>query len=227
MITPSEEIELAHHIRALKELLNLKKEERTRKQLRRIRMGKQTRDRILATNLRLVESIAKNHQHGGLELFDLIQEGSVGHSHAVDKFDHLLGYKFSTSSYWWIRRSIARTLDNQSRLIHLPSHTTAKLFKVRTVTLELTNHLNSPPNRVKLAHAIRIKHRDLEELIAQSYAYCSLDSHIHGGENCGTLGELIPDSNGNEPIERLELSIQKEHLGGWLFQLTDRDQQIL
>ena len=175
----------------------------------------------------MAASIAKNHQHGGLELFDLIQEGSVGLSHAVDRFDALLDYKFSTSSYWWIRRLIARTLDNQSRLIHLPSHTTANLFKVRTVTLELTNRLKRPPNGVRLAHTMRIRTRNLEELIAQNYACCSLDSLVHGDENCDTLGELIPDNNGNEPMASLELSIQKKHLGGSLSQLTDRDQQIL
>lgn len=208
----------------MKKSINLKKEERNLKQLHRIRMGKQARERKLATNHRLAASIAKNHQHGGLELFDLIQEGSVGLSHAVDRFDPLLDYKFSTSSYWWIRRLIARTLDNQSRLIHLPSHTTANLFKVRTVTLELTNRLKRPPNGVRLAHTMRIKTRNLEELIAQNYACCSLDSLVHGDENCDTLGELIPDSNRNEPMASLELSIQQEQLGGSLSQLTDRDQ---
>ena len=227
LLTPSEEIELAHHVQAMKELLDIKEEDRTLKQLRRIRMGKRARDRMMAANLRLVVSIAKNYQHSGLELLDMIQEGSVGLSRAVDKFDPLLGYKFSTYSYWWIRQSITRALDNQSRMIRLPSHTTVKVFKMRRITRELTHRLERPPNRAELAHAMGIEPRDLEELISQSSPCCSLDAHVRGEENCGTIGELIPDSNVNEPMVSIELSIQREHLGGMLSQLADRDQQIL
>ena len=227
LLTPSEEIELAHHVQAMKELLNIKEEDRTHKQLRRIRMGKRARDRMMAANLRLVVSIAKNYQHSGLELLDLIQEGSVGLSRAVDKFDPLLGYKFSTYSYWWIRQSITRALDNQSRMIRLPSHTTVKIFKMKKITRELTHRFKRPPNRTELAHAMEIELRDLEELLAQSSPCCSLDAQVHGEENCGTLGDLIPDANRDEPMANIELSLQKKHLGGWLSQLSDRDQQIL
>ena len=227
LLTPSEEIELAHHVQAMKKLLNVKEVNRTLKQLRRIRMGKRARDRMMAANLRLVVSIAKNYQHSGLDLLDLIQEGSVGLSRAVDKFDPLLGYKFSTYSYWWIRQSIARALDNQSRMIRLPSHVTVKLFKMRRITRELTHRFRRPPNHAELAHAMELEPRDLEELIAQSSPCCSLDAHIRGEENCGTLGDLIPDANGDEPMANIEFSFQKKRLGHWLSQLTDRDRQIL
>ena len=227
LLTPSEEIELAHHVQAMKKLLNVKEVDRTLKQLRRIRMGKRARDRMMAANLRLVVSIAKNYQYSGLDLLDLIQEGSVGLSRAVDKFDPLLGYKFSTYSYWWIRQSITRALDNQSRMIRLPSHVTVKLFKMRRITRELTHRFRRPPNHAELAHAMELEPRDLEELIAQSSPCCSLDAHIRGEENCGTLGDLIPDANGDEPMANIEFSFQKKRLGHWLSQLTDRDRQIL
>ncbi len=227
LLAPSEEIELAHHVQAMKNLLKVKEVDLTLNQRRRIRMGRRARDRMMAANLRLVVSIAKNYQNSGLDLLDLIQEGSIGLSRAVDKFDPLLGYKFSTYSYWWIRQSITRALDNQSRLIRLPSHTTVKVFKMRRITRELTHRLERPPSRAELAHAMGIEPRDLEELIAQSSPCCSLDAHVRGEENCGTIGELIPDSNVNEPMVSIELSIQRERLGGWLSQLADRDQQIL
>ena len=227
LLAPSEEIELAHHVQAMKKLLKVKEVDLTLNQRRRIRMGRRARDRMMAANLRLVVSIAKNYQNSGLDLLDLIQEGSIGLSRAVDKFDPLLGYKFSTYSYWWIRQSITRALDNQSRMIRLPSHATVKLFKMRKITRELTHRLERPPNRGELAHAMGIEPRDLEELIAQSSSCCSLDSHVSGEENRGTLGELIPDSNGHEPMASIELSIHKERLGSWLSQLSDRDQKIL
>ncbi|MDA9639199.1 sigma-70 family RNA polymerase sigma factor [Synechococcus sp. AH-779-G23] len=227
LLTPSEEIELAHHVQAMKKLLKVKEVDLTLNQRRRIRMGRRARDRMMAANLRLVVSTAKNYQNSGLDLLDLIQEGSIGLSRAVDKFDPLLGYKFSTYSYWWIRQSITRALDNQSRMIRLPSHTTVKVFKMRKISRELSHRFRRPPNRAELALAMEIEPRDLEELIAQSSPCCSLDAHVRGEENCGTIGELIPDSNVNEPMVSIELSIQRERLGGWLSQLADRDQQIL
>ena len=108
LLTPSEEIELAHHVQAMKKLLNGKEVDLTLNQRRRIRMGRRARDRMMAANLRLVVSIAKKYQNSGLDLLDLIQEGSIGLSRAVDKFDPLLGYKFSTYATWWIKQAILR-----------------------------------------------------------------------------------------------------------------------
>ena len=227
LLTPSEEIELGHHIQAMKELLNIKEVNLTPKQFRCIRMGKRARDRMMAANLRLVVSIAKKYQNNGLDLLDLIQEGSLGLSRAVDKFDPCLGYKFSTYSYWWIRQSINRALDNYSRMIRLPSHTTEKLFKMRKIMSELSHRYGRLPDSAELALAMGIEPKDLEALIVQNSPCCSLDARVRGDENCSTLGDLIPNPIGDDPMQNLDLSLQKERLRGLISQLAERHQQIL
>ena len=227
LLTPSEEIELGHHIQAMKELLDINEVSLTLRQLRCIRMGKRARDRMMAANLRLVVSIAKKYQNNGLDLLDLIQEGSLGLSRAVDKFDPCLGYKFSTYSYWWIRQSINRALDNYSRMIRLPSHTTEKLYKMRKIMSELSHRYGRLPDSAELALAMGIEPKDLEALIVQNSPCCSLDARVRGDENCSTLGDLIPNPIGDDPMQNVDLSLQKERLRGLISQLAERHQQIL
>ena len=227
LLTPSEEIELGHHIQAMKELLDINEVSLTLRQLRCIRMGKRARDRMMSANLRLVVSIAKKYQNNGLDLLDLIQEGSLGLSRAVDKFDPCLGYKFSTYSYWWIRQSINRALDNYSRMIRLPSHTTEKLYKMRKIMSELSHRYGRLPDSAELALAMGIEPKDLEALIVQNSPCCSLDARVRGDENCSTLGDLIPNPIGDDPMQNVDLSLQKERLRGLISQLAERHQQIL
>ena len=227
LLTPAEEIELAHHVQTMKKLLELPIDEQTPRQRHQIRMGKRARDRMMAANLRLVVSVAKKYQNQGLELLDLVQEGAIGLERAVDKFDPAMGYKFSTYAYWWIRQGMTRAIDNSARTIRLPIHISEKLSKMRRISRELSHRFGRQPNRLELAHAMGIEPQDLEDLVAQSAPCASLDAHARGEEDRSTLGELIPDPNCDEPMEGMDRSIQKEHLGGWLSQLNEREQKIL
>ena len=227
LLTPAEEIELAHHVQAAKRLTQEIGEGYTAKQLRQLRMGQRARDRMMAANLRLVVSVAKKYQNQGLELLDLVQEGAIGLERAVDKFDPAMGYKFSTYAYWWIRQGMTRAIDNSARTIRLPIHISEKLSKMRRITRELSHRLGRQPNRLELSHALGMAPEELEELMAQSAPCASLDAHARGEEDRSTLGELIADPASNEHFDSMDRLLQKEHLITWLAQLNDREQKIL
>ena len=227
LLTAAEEIELAKHVQSMKKLLKIPEIERNIRQRQQIRMGKRARDRMMAANLRLVVSVAKKYQNQGLELLDLVQEGAIGLERAVDKFDPAMGYKFSTYAYWWIRQGMTRAIDNSARTIRLPIHISEKLSKMRRVSRELSHKIGRQPNRQELANAMGIEQKDLEDLVSQSAPCASLDAHARGEEDRSTLGELIPDPNCEEPMEGMDRTIQKEHLGGWLAQLNEREQKIM
>jgi RNA polymerase primary sigma factor len=227
LLTPAEEIELAHHVQSAKPLQLLANDQRTPLQKRQIRMGQRARDRMMAANLRLVVSVAKKYQNQGLELLDLIQEGAIGLERAVDKFDPGMGYKFSTYAYWWIRQGMTRAIDNSARTIRLPIHVSEKLSRMRRVTRELSHRLGRQPNRLEVAHAVGMTPEELEELISQSTPCASLDAHARGEEDRSTLGELIADPGSNQHLDSMDRLLQKEHLGAWLSQLNEREQKIL
>ncbi|WP_080687950.1 sigma-70 family RNA polymerase sigma factor [Candidatus Synechococcus spongiarum] len=228
LLTPSEEIELAHQVQALKTLAaSAPPPQQTVEQRKILRTGKRARNRMIAANLRLVFSVAKKYQHQGLDLLDLMQEGAIGLERAVDKFDPSMGYKFSTYSYWWIRQSMVRAIDNTSRTIRLPIHIGERLAKLRRVTRDLSHRLGRQPNRLELSHRMEMSLEELDELLAQNRPCTSLDAHARGDGDRSTIGELIAQAMDHEPLDEMDRYLQKEHLQSWMEQLDQREQKVL
>ena len=95
---------------------------------KQISAGKKAREKFLSANLRLVVSIAKKYPvPSTMEMLDLIQEGNLGLSHAIDMFDWRKGFKFSTYATFWIRQTIGRSIDQKGNIIALPQDKSLRL----------------------------------------------------------------------------------------------------
>ena len=121
-----------------------------RRQLRaEVAAADRATDAFVTANLRLVVSIAKKYQWSGLPLLDLVQEGNLGLIHAVAKFDHRKGFKFSTYATWWIRQGITRGIANSGRTIRLPVHAGDQAFALRKARDELEDVARSQADNLR------------------------------------------------------------------------------
>ena len=112
MVSIDEEIELAQKIR------------------KGGREGERAKEKLVKANLRFVVSVAKQYQHQGLGLTDLIDEGNIGLVKAAEKFDETRGFKFISYAVWWIRQSILQAIAEQSRIVRLPLNQVGALSKI-------------------------------------------------------------------------------------------------
>ncbi len=188
--------------------------------------GEVARQHFIHANMRLVMSIAKKYRGRGLPFPDLIQEGNLGLLTAVDKFDHTLGYKFSTYATWWIRQAILRAIDNKGRIIRLPAHIQGKLNQLYHAQQELEQKSGRPPTVAELAVHMDMPPEKVRKLIRNRQRVQSLHRPL-GDEQDSELGDLIPDEEAQAPSEHVNEVLLTRDVAAALDELPPREAEVL
>ena len=184
------------------------------------------RERMINANLRLVVTIARDYTNLGLPLLDLISEGNIGLTKAVERFDPAKGAKLSTYAMWWIKQSIKRALANQSKTIRLPVHLVDKLAKVRRVSLQMSDELGREPTDEELGEELGIATEKVARLKSIGVRPASLDAVI-GADDSTEFGESVGDEEAQTPFELLRDRNLLDEMDGLLDVLDKREMKII
>jgi RNA polymerase primary sigma factor len=189
--------------------------------------GLQARDHLIKANTRLVVSVAKRYIGRGVPFLDLIQEGNLGLMKAVEKYEYLRGFRFSTYATWWIRQTITRSIADQGRTIRVPVHMVDRIRQLYKTTHEMEQKLGRVPNMDELAAQIGVTPAKVDWMLRVSWLPLSLESPINDEEEDSELGMFVEDHVTPTPVQSTYTKLLQEKVSQVLDTLPPREARIL
>lgn len=184
------------------------------------------REHMIRANLRLCVKIARDYEHHGVPLLDLVNEGNIGLMKAVDYFDPTKGAKFSTYSSWWIKQAIKRAVANQSRTIRIPIHLRDRIAHFWRAHSRLLEELGREPSDEEIADEMSLPINRIKKMRRAMLSTISLDAQL-GDDDSSTVAEVVPDDRSSTAYQDLDHRTRSDLVRELLDRLNDRELTIL
>jgi len=190
--------------------------------------GKDAREKLINSNLRLVVKIAKDYRNMGLSLADLIAEGNMGLMKAVEKFKLDKKAKISTYASYWIKQCIFRAFDNKSRLIRVPCDAARKHSHVVKWMKEYERLTGTKPDIDEIAERLKTTKARALSIMEARQMPLSMDYELENedGNTNFTFGDTLGDEKPTVSVVAEE-NDNKRVLTDLINKLSNREKYIL
>ena len=176
------------------------------------RDGERAKEKLVTANLRFVVSVAKQYQHQGLSLTDLIDEGNIGLVKAAEKFDETRGFKFISYAVWWIRQSILQAIAEQSRIVRLPLNQVGSLNKINREINKFEQEFPRKPSLAELSSATKIEEEKIDQSLMADSHHVSIDAPFQEGEDNSMVDVMAggEDSRTDKQVDHESMALELE-----------------
>lgn len=191
------------------------------------RAAERAKNRLVEANLRFVVSVAKQYQHQGLTLTDLIDEGNIGLIKAAERFDETRGFKFISYAVWWIRQSILQAIAEQSRIVRLPLNQVGSLNKVNQESNRFEQENQRRPSVEELAQRTGIDEEKISQSMAASGHHVSIDAPF-GEDDDNSMVDVMAsgdDSRTDKHVDHESMAMELRQVLDKV--LKEREKQIV
>ena len=191
------------------------------------RAGERAKNKLVEANLRFVVSVAKQYQHQGLTLTDLIDEGNIGLIKAAERFDETRGFKFISYAVWWIRQSILQAIAEQSRIVRLPLNQVGSLNKVNHEINKFEQENLRRPSVEEIADRTGVDEEKISQSMAASGHHVSIDAPF-GDDDDNAMVDVMSsgdDSRTDKQVDHESMALELKQVLGQV--LKERERQIV
>lgn len=185
------------------------------------------KERLISANLRLVISIAKKYLHSGVSFLDIIDEGNIGLMRAADKFDHRMGYKFSTYGTWWIRQAINRAIADQARTIRIPVHMMETINKIVRESRNIMHKTGREATMEQLSKNLGMSISKISKGLSTVKDPISLETPIGNSTEDGVLCDFLEDIKAGSPMDNMIDQGLMNTINEALRTLTSREDRVI
>lgn len=191
------------------------------------RAGERAKNKLVEANLRFVVSVAKQYQHQGITLTDLIDEGNIGLIKAAERFDETRGFKFISYAVWWIRQSILQAIAEQSRIVRLPLNQVGSLNKVNHEINKFEQENLRRPSVEEIADRTGVDEEKISQSMAASGHHVSIDAPF-GDDDDNAMVDVMSsgdDSRTDKQVDHESMAMELKQVLGQV--LKERERQIV